>query len=304
VEALTQGLKPGEVLLLENLRFHPEEEKNDAEFARQLARLGDVYVDDAFGSAHRAHASTAAVADYIPAVSGFLMEKELAALGGALDQPRRPFAAVIGGAKVSDKIGVLAHLLTKVDVLIIGGGMANTFLLAQGKEVGRSLVEPAYVATAQDLLQKAAKAGVQVLLPHDAVVTTSYPPQPGQGTEVPQRTVPISHIEPTEAIVDIGPRTRELYRAEVLACWTIVWNGPMGICEVKPFDAGTREVAEALVQRTEEGAITVVGGGDSVAAVQSLGLARGVTHLSTGGGASLEFLEGKTLPGVAVLADR
>jgi phosphoglycerate kinase len=298
VEAMAAGLAPGDVLLLENLRFHPEEEANDPAFARQLAALADIYVNDAFGSAHRAHASTAGVAAFLPAVAGFLLQKELDALGSALHDPRRPFAAVIGGAKVSSKLGVLEHLLGTVDVLIIGGGMANTFLKAQGYEIGQSLLEQDLVPAAGQLLDRAAAAGVKVLLPDDVVVAERV------AADSPHRAVSLEEIRPNEVIVDIGPETVEWFHSELLACQTVLWNGPMGVFEIEPFAEGTRAIAETLAQLTREGATTVVGGGDSIAALESLGLAGAVSHVSTGGGASREFLEGKVLPGVAVLQDR
>ena len=295
VERMAAALRPGDVLLLENLRFHPEEEQNDAAFSRQLAALADIYVNDAFGSAHRAHASTVGVTHYLPAVAGLLLQKELEILGGALDAPRRPFAAVIGGAKVSSKIGVLEHLLGKVDLLVIGGGMANTFLKAQGHAVGQSLLEPDYIPTAESLLRQAAQRGVKVLLPDDVVVAKAV------AADAPHRAVGLDGIGDDDLIVDIGPETIEWFHSELLACQTVLWNGPMGVFEVAPFAEGTTSMAETLAQLTREGATTIVGGGDSVAALESMGLAGHISHVSTGGGASLEFLEGKTLPGVAAL---
>jgi len=294
VEEMVAALKPGDVLLLENLRFYPQEEANDPEYARALAALADVYVDDAFGSAHRAHASTTGVAAYLPAVSGLLMQRELAALGGALDNPERPFAAVIGGAKVSTKLAVLLHLLTRVDLLLIGGGMANTFLHAQGYDVGASLLEPALLDTAKEFLAEAKKTGTQIVLPDDVVVAERVSP------DAVHRVVGIAEIPSGWAIVDIGPKTQALYTHTLATCKTVLWNGPMGVFEMAPFAQGTRAVAQAIA---DSGATSVVGGGDSVAAVEQLGLTDRMSHVSTGGGAALEFLEGRILPGVAALDD-
>lgn len=294
VEALARTLAPGRALLLENLRFHAEEEANDPAFARQLARLADVYVNDAFGTAHRAHASTVGVAAYLPAVSGYLMQKELQALGGALDSPERPFAVVIGGAKVSSKLVVLRHLLARADVLLIGGGMANTFLYAQGHDVGASLLEPDLADMARALLDEATRAGVRVMLPVDAVVAAQIAP------DAAHHVADITAVPHAWSIVDIGPRTRAVFADALRECRTVLWNGPMGVFEIAPFDEGTRAVARAIA---DSGAVSVVGGGDSAAAVKELGLADRMTHVSTGGGAALEFLEGKTLPGVAALQD-
>ncbi len=293
-EALARGMQPGQVLLLENLRFHAAEEANDPDFARDLAALADLYVNDAFGSAHRAHASTVGVTAYLPAVSGLLMQKELAALGGALEHPARPFAAVVGGAKVSSKLAVLRHLLAKVDLLIIGGGMANTFLCAQGYGVGASLLEPDLVETARVLLSEARTHGTEVLLPSDVVVAERVAP------DAPYHAVGVAEVPAGWCIVDIGPDTQRLFAGRLAASRTILWNGPLGICEVAAFAAGTRAVAEAIATSS---AVSVVGGGDVVAALDSLGLAGRMTHVSTGGGAALEFLEGKVLPGVAALAE-
>jgi phosphoglycerate kinase len=281
-------LKPGEVLLLENVRFHAEEEANDAAFAAELAQLGDVFVNDAFGTAHRAHASTEGLAHQLPAVAGLLMERELAALGGALESPKRPFVAVIGGAKVSTKLGVLHNLIERVDRLLIGGGMANTFLKAAGKEVGRSLLEADLVPTAKELLGR----GGKIVLPSDAVVTTDL-----KGAAEP-RTTSVDDVRADELIVDIGPHTIAAFEAEIGRAGTVLWNGPMGVFEDPRFGAGTLAVARAMA---ESSATTVVGGGESVQAVEQAGLAEKLSHVSTGGGASLEFIEGKTLPGVAVL---
>ncbi len=295
VEAAVAALQPGEVLLLENLRFHPEEEQNDPAFSRQLAALGDLYVDDAFGTAHRAHASTEGVTHYLPAVAGLLMEKELDAFSRILDAPERPFAAIIGGAKVSTKIGVLRNLLGKVDRLLIGGGMANTFLKAQGHEVGRSLVEPDKLDVATDLLRAAAQAGVEVVLPVDAVVVDRLE------AEAPRRVVPIDAVPPELLIADIGPGTVERFAQALADARTVLWNGPMGVFEVPPFAAGTRALAEVVGRLN---AVTVIGGGDTVAAIEQAGCADRMTHISTGGGATLELLEGRVLPGVAALLDR
>jgi len=293
--AMALSLEPGQALLLENLRFHPEEEANDAAFARELAAFGELYVDDAFGAAHRAHASTAGVTAYLPAVSGYLMQKELQALGDALDDPRRPFAAVIGGAKVSSKLAVLQHLLARVDLLLIGGGMANTFLVAQGYSVGASLLEPDLVDTARGLLDDARRAGAQIVLPTDVIVAAEVKP------DALHRAAGIAEVPPDWVIVDIGPKTQSLFAHALAGCRTVLWNGPMGIFELTPFAAGTRAVAQAVA---DSGATSIVGGGDSVAAAEQMGLAGKMSHISTGGGASLEFLEGKTLPGVAALEDK
>ncbi|MCL4466425.1 MAG: phosphoglycerate kinase [Chloroflexi bacterium] len=289
VRQIASGLRPGQVLLLENVRFHPEEEANDAVFARQLAELADVYVDDAFGTAHRAHASTSGVAAYRPAYAGFLMEKEIDTMGRALENPERPFVALIGGAKVSTKIGVLNNLLDKVDRLLIGGAMANTFLRAQAYDTGKSLVEEDKVGLAEELLRKGDE---KLLLPVDVVVASK--PEAGAETKV----VPVSGIPAEMLVVDIGPETIQTYADVVANAKTVVWNGPMGIFEVPEFARGTRAMAEALASSQ---ALSIVGGGDSVAAVEQMGLADKITHVSTGGGASLEFLEGRTLPGVEVL---
>ncbi|HEY8475993.1 MAG TPA: phosphoglycerate kinase [Chloroflexota bacterium] len=295
VEEAVRRMQPGTVLLLENLRFHPEEEANDPEFARRLAALGDLFVNDAFGTAHRAHASTVGVARYLPAVAGLLMERELTTLSRLLEQPERPFAAIIGGAKVSGKLEVLRKLLEKVDVLVVGGGMANTFLLAQGCEVGKSLVEPELVGEARAVIEDARRRGVRLVLPEDVVVADRVDPE-AQTSVVSVRDVPHDRM-----IVDIGPRTVQAIAEALAPARTIFWNGPMGIFEVPPFAVGTKRVAEIVARST---AITVIGGGDTIAAVQQLGLADRITHISTGGGATLEFLEGKTLPGVAVLQER
>lgn len=291
------AMKPGDVVLLENVRFHPEEEANDPEFARQLASLADIYVNDAFGSAHRAHASTAGVAHYLPAVAGLLMEKELDYLGKALTQPKRPFVAILGGAKVKDKIGVIRSLVDKVDALLIGGGMAYTFLKAQGVEIGRSLLDEANLGFCREVLEK---AGSKLLLPLDVVVTNANPFDVGEANCQTQ-VVDVHHIPPDWEGADIGPRTVEAFSKAIRGAGTVFWNGPMGIFEFPKFAEGTRAIAKALA---ESGAITLIGGGDSAAAVEQMGFAQRMTHISTGGGASLEFLEGQPLPGVAALLDK
>jgi phosphoglycerate kinase len=303
VSLAAQQLQPGEVLLLENLRFHPEEEANDVDFAEQLASLADIYVNDAFGSAHRAHASTAGVAAHLPAVAGLLMEREIDIMGRALESPERPFVAVLGGAKVSEKMGVIGHLLGKVDVLIIGGGMANTFLKALGFPVGESLVELDRVKDAEALAGRANLQNVRLLLPRDVVIATAVDANADRRT-VQVREVPESTSQVGWRILDIGPETAADYGEAIRQAKTVVWNGPMGVFEIEPFAEGTKAVARAICDATQTGASTIVGGGDSVAAIEQMGLADCVTHISTGGGASLEFLEGRTLPGVAALNDR
>lgn len=295
VEAAAKELEPGEVLLLDNLRFYKEETANDPDFARRLASLADVYVNDAFGAAHRAHASTAGVAEYLPAAAGFLLAKELDVLGGALDNPERPFVAILGGAKVSDKIGVIQNLLTKVDTLLVGGGMAYTFLKAQGYEIGKSLLDAERIELAKELMAEAEKRGVRMLLPVDVVVADDF------SEEANTKEVDIDAIPADWEALDIGPKTRKLYAEEVAKAKTVLWNGPMGVFELAPFASGTRAVAEALA---ESSGTTIIGGGDSAAAVQQFGLAERMSHISTGGGASLEFIEGKVLPGVAALAPK
>jgi phosphoglycerate kinase len=294
-EAAAQALKPGEVLMIENTRFDPREEKNDPAMAAELANLGDIYVDDAFGAAHRAHASTEGVARHLPAVAGFLMEKELSALGGAIAHPEHPFVTVIGGAKISDKIGVIENLLGKVDALLIGGGMANTFLVAQGLDVGDSLVEQESVATARSLIDKAQQRGAQLRLPVDAVVADAF------DAGANRKVVKVDAVPAGWRILDIGPETVREYSDVIHGAKTIIWNGPMGVFEMAPFAEGTRAIAQALADAQAQ---TIIGGGDSVAAVEQMGLAERMTHISTGGGASLELLEGRELPGVAALQDR
>jgi phosphoglycerate kinase len=293
VQDMARAMRPGDLLLLENLRFHAEEEANAAGFAQALASLADMYVDDAFGSAHRAHASTAGVAERLPAVAGFLMERELNFLGRALADPARPFVALLGGAKVSDKIAVIDNLLGKVDTLLIGGGMANTFLKAQGKEIGDSLVENDKLDVARTLLRDGRD---KLILPVDAVIADRFDAQ------AQRRVVKVDDVPPGWRIVDIGPQTVERFKGHLRGARTVVWNGPMGVFEMAPFAAGTFAIARALAEL--EGATTIIGGGDSAAAVEQAGVAERVTHISTGGGASLEFLEGKELPGVAVLQDK
>ncbi len=290
------AMRPGQVVMLENLRFHAGEEANDVEFAAALAMPADLYVNDAFGAAHRAHASTEGVARLLPAAAGFLMAKELAMLGQALDEPRRPFVAIMGGAKVSDKIAVLESLAAKVDKLIIGGGMAATFFLAQGLPVGDSLVEDEWVPFARDFLNKAHETGLQVLLPVDVVVANAF-------SEHAERwLVGVSDIPDGWRVMDVGPASAESFARAVSGCRTVLWNGPMGVFEWSNFSRGTVRLAEALSALAD--ATTVVGGGSTAEAVQSLGHADAMTHVSTGGGASLEFLEGRELPGVAALPDR
>lgn len=294
VEEAAGSLKPGELLLLENLRFHPEEEKNDPEFARALASLGEVYVNDAFGAAHRAHASTAGVAAYLPAVAGFLMEKELDFLGRAVGNPARPFAAIIGGAKVSTKMAVLRNLLSKVDCLLVGGGMASTFLKSQGFVVGESLVEDDQLGAAHDILADAESHGVPLLLPTDVVIGDRF------AADARSQTVPVRGIPADWRIMDIGPDTLTTFRDTLEDCETVVWNGPVGVAEFSSFAEGSLGLALAIA---ELDATTIVGGGETVALVQQAGLVDRFSHVSTGGGASLEFLEGRVLPGVAALLD-
>jgi phosphoglycerate kinase len=298
-ESLSRSLKDGEVLLLENLRFHPEEEKNDPSFARALAGLGDLFVNDAFGTAHRAHASTEGVARILkPAAAGFLMEQELKHLGAALENPAHPFAAILGGAKISGKIDVIQSLLGKVDRLLIGGAMMFTFLRAQGRETGRSLVEEDRIDMARQVLADAEKRGIELVLPVDCIASTA------SDGSAPGRIATLQDLKADEMGVDIGPETTRRFAERLQDAKTILWNGPMGIFEVPAFAEGTLAIARALSDATGRGAVTIVGGGDSAAAIQQAGLADRVTHLSTGGGASLEFLEGKVLPGVAALDDR
>ena len=288
-------MKDGEIVLLENVRFYPEEEKNDPEFAKKLASLADIFVSDAFGTVHRAHASTAGVAAYLPAVAGFLIGKELGVMGEALDNPKRPFVAILGGAKVADKIGVIKNLLGKCDSLIIGGGMAYTFLKAQGYGIGTSLLDAESIDLAKDIMAEAKAKNVNFLLPIDTVVATEF------DANAEHKVVPSTEIPDGWMGMDIGPKTAELFKKTIVEAATVVWNGPMGVFEFPAFDEGTKKVAEACA---ECAGTTIIGGGDSASAVKKLGFADKMTHISTGGGASLEFLEGKTLPGVAVLNDK
>jgi phosphoglycerate kinase len=297
-EDAIKRLKPGELILLENLRFHAEEEKNDPEFAKALASYADVYVNDAFGTAHRAHASTEGIAHYLPAYAGLLMEKEIEFLGKLMENPERPFAAIIGGAKVSGKIKVLRNLVDKVDVMVIGGGMANTFLLAQGKAVGKSLVEPDRVEDARAIMESAATHGTKIVLPTDVVVAKEVT----RGAEY--KTVSVDKVPASWNIVDVGRVSLEAMKKALEPVKTVFWNGPLGVFEIPTFSVGTKEIARFLAGRAQAGATIVVGGGDSVAAVEQQGLGDKMTHISTGGGASLEFMEGKELPGVAILLDR
>ncbi|PTQ55390.1 MAG: Phosphoglycerate kinase [Candidatus Carbobacillus altaicus] len=294
VAARIQALRPGELLMLENVRFHPGETKNDPELARTWASYVDLFVNDAFGSAHRAHASTVGVGTFVPAVAGLLMARELEVLGGVLKNPKRPLVAIIGGAKIKDKIGVLENLLGLVDRLLIGGGMANTFLLAQGYDLGASLVEEDQVDTARRLMQEADARGVRVYLPQDVVVAERF------SADAAHRTVPVGHIPSGWMALDIGPQTVEIFKAALQDAAMVVWNGPLGAFELAPFAAGTMAIAQALSTSKGE---TIVGGGDSVAAIEAANVAESISHISTGGGATLEFLEGKTLPGVAILQD-
>jgi len=291
-------LKPGEVVLLENLRFHPEEEANDPEFAKTLAGYADVYVNDAFGTAHRAHASTVGMAELLPAYAGFLMEREINALSRLIENPERPFATVLGGAKVSDKVKVLENLVSRCDTFCIGGGMANTFLVAKGFTVGKSLLEPDRVDDARRILGDAETRGVTFVLPTDVVVAKEVT----RGAE--HKVVPASKVPNSWSIVDVGPNTVSAFEGALAPARTVLWNGPLGVFEIPTFGDGTRAMARFLAARADQGVTTVVGGGDSVAALDQLELASKMTHVSTGGGASLEFLEGITLPGVAVLRDR
>ncbi len=298
-ETEAANLKDGEILLLENLRFHAEEEKNDPEFSRKLASLGDVYINDAFGSAHRAHSSTEGLTKYIkPSVAGYLMQKELTYLGNALANPIRPFVAIIGGAKISGKIDVIKNLLGKVDFLLIGGGMIFTFYKAMGLNIGNSLLEEDRIAEADSLLDTVLPANVKMILPDDILVADKLE-APFQTKVVSQNSIPDGWIG-----VDIGPNSQELFAKVIAQAGTIVWNGPMGIFETDEFAGGTIKMAKAIAEATQKGAVSIIGGGDSVAAIAKAGVTDKISHISTGGGASLEFLEGKVLPGVAALTDR
>ncbi|MBN1429788.1 MAG: phosphoglycerate kinase [Anaerolineae bacterium] len=295
-EKAVAALPDGGVILLENTRFHATETKNDLDIAEKMSKLGDVYVNDAFGSAHRAHSSTEGVARYLPAVAGLLMEKELEFLGTALENPKHPFVAILGGAKISDKIGVIENLLAKADKILVGGGMANTFFKAQGLAVGDSLVEEEALETARETLKK---AGNKLVLPVDGVIADAFE------ATANAKTIKVADGTPDFwRILDIGPETVSLFEKELADAVTVVWNGPMGVFEMEPFAKGTFAVARAVAGRTGQGAVTIIGGGDSVAAIQGAGLADKVTHISTGGGASLEMLEGKVLPGLAALNDK
>ncbi|NMB13147.1 MAG: phosphoglycerate kinase [Firmicutes bacterium] len=295
VEEAVAALKDGEVLLLENVRFYPGEKKNDPDFAKALAALAEIYVNDAFGAAHRAHASTAGVADYLPAVAGFLLQKEIETMGKALEDPERPFVAILGGAKVADKIGVISNLLQKVDTLIIGGAMAYTFFKAQGYEIGNSLLDQESLLLAKQLMEEAKQRGVKFLLPVDVVIADRF------AADAAHEVVDADQMKAGWMGLDIGPRTVELFSQEIKSARTVVWNGPMGVFEMPAFAEGTKAIAQVMA---ESSAVTIIGGGDSAAAVEQAGLADKMTHVSTGGGASLEFLEGKALPGVEALNDR
>ena len=298
VQDAIKRLRPGDLLLLENLRFHAGEEANDPAFAEALAGFADLYVNDAFGSAHRAHASTEGITHFLPAVAGLLLEREVNALSRLLDKPPRPFHTVIGGAKISDKLSVLRVLLTRCQAILVGGGMANTFLAARGVEMGKSLVETEQLDAANEIMNEARRRRMRILLPTDVVVAAQVHPR------APHEVVSVNAVPKDWMVVDIGPQTVAKYREALQSARTIFWNGPMGIFEVPAFADGTNAIAETIAARTRAGVITVVGGGDSVAAVQQLGLSEKMSHVSTGGGASLEFVEGRTLPGVAALLDR
>jgi phosphoglycerate kinase len=295
VQRAAHSLAEGEVLLLENLRFHPEEETNDPEYAKALASLGEVYVNDAFGTAHRAHASTEGVARLLPAVAGFLMEKEIEFLSRAVENPERPYAAIIGGAKVSTKMAVLEHLLSKVDKLLIGGGMANTFLKAEGFNVGESLIEGGYLEQARDVMRQADEKGVRLLLPADVIVAERF------AADSPARRVSVKDVPEGWRIMDVGETTIDVFARALQDCRMVVWNGPMGVIEMAPFAHGSHRLAGVIANLRE--ATTIIGGGETAAVVEQVGLASRFSHVSTGGGASLEFLEGKELPGVAALMD-
>jgi len=296
VKKAIEQMNEGDVLLLENVRFYPGEEKNDPELAKAFAELADIYVNDAFGAAHRAHASTEGIAHYLPAVAGFLMEKEIEVLGKALSNPERPFTAIIGGAKVKDKIGVIENLLDKVDNLIIGGGLSYTFTKAQGYEIGKSLLEEDKIELAKSFIEKAKEKGVNFYMPIDAVVADAF------SNDANTKVVDIAEIPSDWQGLDIGPKTRELYRDVILGSKLVIWNGPMGVFEMDAFAGGTKAVAQALADAQDT--YSVIGGGDSAAAVEKFDLADKMSHISTGGGASLEFMEGKQLPGVVALNDK
>ncbi len=297
-EKLAADLKPGEVLLLENLRYHKAEKKNDPEFAKQLASLADLAVDDAFGVSHRAHASNAGVPKYIECVAGFLMEKEINYIGKTMENPQRPFVAIIGGAKVSDKIGVISNMIDKVDTIIIGGGMAHTFDAAKGLPIGTSLCEEDKKPLALELLKKAEEKGVKVVLPLDVVIADKF------AADANTKRVPVDQVPEGWMALDSGVETSKEYVKALEGAKTVVWNGPMGVFEFDAFANGTLAVAQAVAKATEQGAISIVGGGDSVAALKKTGLTEKISHVSTGGGATLEFLEGKEMPGIAAIADK
>ena len=297
-EKAAADLKPGEVLLLENLRYHKQEKKNDPEFAKQLASLADLAVDDAFGVSHRAHASNVGVTQYLETVAGFLMEKEINYIGKTLEAPQRPFVAIIGGAKVSDKIDVISNMIDKVDTIIIGGGMAHTFDAAKGLPIGDSLCEPDKYDLARDLLAKAEKKGVKVVLPLDVVVADKF------AADATNKIVDVDKVEDGWQALDSGPKTSEEYTKALEGAKTVIWNGPMGVFEFDAFAKGTEAVAKAVAKATDEGAISIVGGGDSIAALKKTGLTEKISHVSTGGGATLEFLEGKVLPGIDAIANK
>ena len=305
-EKLAADLKPGEVLLLENLRYHKEEKKNDPEFAKQLASLADLAVDDAFGVSHRAHASNAGVPKYIECVAGFLMEKEINYIGKTLEAPQHPFVAIIGGAKVSDKIGVITNLLDKCDTIIIGGGMAHTFDAAKGLPIGDSLCEPDQYDLARDILKKAEEKGVKVVLPLDLAVANMFPLADAEKwkKEGKMKVVDVDKVEDGWEALDSGEKTSKAYVEALKGAKTVIWNGPMGVFECDEFAKGTLAVAKAVADATDAGAISIVGGGDSVAALKKTGLTDKISHVSTGGGATLEFLEGKEMPGIAAIADK
>ena len=296
-EKAAADLKPGEVLLLENLRYHKAEKKNDPEFAKQLASLADIAVDDAFGVAHRAHASNVGITAYLETVAGFLMEKEINYIGKTLEAPKRPFVAIIGGAKVSDKIGVIENMIDKVDTIIIGGGMAHTFDASKGYPIGDSLCERDKIDRAKELLEKAEKKGVKVVLPVDVVIADKF------AADANTKTVDVDKVPDGWQALDSGAKTSEEYVNALKGAKTVIWNGPMGVFEFDAFAKGTEAVARAVAQATKEGAISIVGGGDSIAALKKTGLSEKISHISTGGGATLELLEGKVLPGIAALAD-
>ncbi len=297
-KAKAAALKAGDVMLLENVRYHKEEKKNDPAFAKELASLAEIYVNDAFGAAHRAHASTAGVADYLPAVCGYLMQKEIDFIGNTIENPKHPFVAILGGAKVSDKIGVIENLIDKVDTLIIGGGMAYTFMRAMGNTTGTSICEEDKLDLARDLMVKARAKGVNFLIPVDNIVAREYK-EDSVYMRIYSDAIPDGWMG-----LDIGPTTQELFSKTLKGAGTVIWNGPMGVSEWENFAAGTRAVAQAIADESENGAISVIGGGDSVAAVTKLGYADKMSHISTGGGASLEFMEGKKLPGIECLMDK